>query len=111
MGIVIDLSGKLALVTGASQGLGEQIARTLHRAGARVILNHPGSADGKTEADAQAIVAELNRDRPGDAHVVTADVSDPEAVREMMEAVKSQFSGLDILVNNAGILRDRSVAK
>lgn len=111
MGIVIDLSGKLALVTGASQGLGEQIARTLHKAGARVILNHPDAGDGQTRADAEAVAAELDRDRPGGAHVLSADVSDPEAVRAMMDVVKSQFGGLDILVNNAGILRDRSVAK
>ncbi len=111
MPIEIDLSGKVALVTGASQGIGARIARTLHLAGASVILNHPDLGDGQTRADAEALAAERNAERPGSAAVVAADVSDAEAVRSMMAAVRDGFGGLDILVNNAGILRDRSIAK
>jgi 3-oxoacyl-[acyl-carrier protein] reductase len=111
MAIAIDLSGRTALVTGASQGIGAEVARTLHRAGALVILNHPDLGDGRTRADAEAIAGELNRERADSADVVAADVSDAEAVRAMMGEVRDRRGGLDILVNNAGILRDRSVAK
>lgn len=109
--IPIDLSGKVALVTGASQGIGEAIARTLHEAGASVILNHPDLGDGKTRFDADLIASELNLTRGDSAMVVAADVSREDDVRAMMQAAKSRFGGVDILVNNAGILRDRSITK
>src|SRR5262245_24440911 len=111
MSIPIDLSGKTALVTGASQGIGSEIARTLHKAGARVILNHPDLGDGRTRADAELLAGEMNGWRGDSAHVVAADVSHPEAVRGMMEEIKTRWRGLDILINNAGILRDRTIAK
>jgi len=107
----IDLSGSTALVTGASQGIGAAIARALHRAGARVVVNHPDSAGGKVQADAQALVDELIRDRAGSAQARVADVSDPVAVQAMMQGVRGDWGEIDILVNNAGILRDRSIAK
>jgi 3-oxoacyl-[acyl-carrier protein] reductase len=109
MAIEIDLKGKVSLVTGASQGIGAEIARTLQRAGATVILNHPDL--GTTREDAGALAEELNRNRSDSAHVLTADVADAESVRAMMGEVKSLFGGLDYLVNNAAILRDRTVAK
>jgi 3-oxoacyl-[acyl-carrier protein] reductase len=111
MPTVIDLSGSSALVTGASQGIGAAIAAALHGAGARVVINHPDSSDGKTRADAVALADLLNRERAGSASVEAADVSDPAAVQAMMERVRLDWGGLDILVNNAGILRDRSIAK
>ncbi len=108
---MIDLAGTTALVTGASQGIGAAIARALHAAGARVIVNHPDTADGKTRADAEALVRELTSERPATAVARGADVSDPAAVQAMMESVRRDWGELDILVNNAGILRDRSIAK
>ncbi|MBV8078234.1 MAG: SDR family oxidoreductase [Planctomycetaceae bacterium] len=111
MSVVIDLSGQAALVTGASQGIGAEIARALHRAGARVVINHPDQGEGRTRADADGLAEELNAARDGDALVLAADVADPSAVREMMRAVAERWGGIEILVNNAGILRDRSVAK
>jgi 3-oxoacyl-[acyl-carrier protein] reductase len=111
MPTVIDLSGSSALVTGSSQGIGAAIARVLHSSGARVVINHPDSPDGKTRQDALALVDLLNRDRAGTAIAEAADVSDAAAVQAMMERVRHQWGGLDILVNNAGILRDRSIAK
>ena len=109
--IAIDLAGEIALVTGASQGIGEAIARCLHRAGATVVLNHPDLGDGRTRLDAEAIADDLNLQRNDSAIVLAADVACEDAVRAMMAAVKERFGGLDLLVNNAGILRDRSIAK
>ena len=107
----IDLSGRSALVTGASQGIGEAIAWALHGVGATVVLNHPDSPDGATRSDAEQIAQAMNELRPRSAHVVAADISREDHVRSMMATVRDQWSGLDILVNNAGILRDRSIAK
>lgn len=109
MGFSIDLAGKVALVTGASQGIGAQMARTFHMAGATVLLNHPDP--DTTRADAERIAAELNSARPGSAVAIAADVSRAEAVREMMLSIRDRFGGLDFLINNAAIIRDRTIAK
>lgn len=111
MAVEIDLSGKVALVTGASQGIGAAIVRVLHRAGAGVVINHPDLGGGQTRNDAEALAATLGRSRPESAQVVAADVRDPDAVAAMMAAVRGRWGGLDVLVNNAGVLRDRTVAK
>jgi 3-oxoacyl-[acyl-carrier protein] reductase len=111
MSIAIDLSGRTALVTGSSQGIGAEIARLLHRAGAQVALNHPDLSGGQVHQDAQALCDELVSSRAGSAIVVAADVSDPAAVAGMMQRIAGEWGGLDILVNNAGILRDRSIGK
>lgn len=105
----IDLQGKVVLITGASQGIGAQMARTFHQAGATVVLNHPGL--GSTGEDAQKIADELNALRAESAAVVMADVANAEAVQAMMTEVQRTFGGLDYLINNAAILRDRTIAK
>lgn len=105
MSTSIDLSQKTALITGASQGIGAQIARTFHQAGASVVLNHPGF--GSTGADAEKIAAELNAARAGSARVAEANVADAAAVQRMMHDV----GAIDFLINNAAIIRDRTVAK
>ena len=109
MPIAIDLTNQTALITGSSQGIGAEIARTLHRAGARVVVNHPDL--GSTRADAEQLARELNQVRPESAFVRAADVADPRAVEAMMHSIRDDLGGLDLLVNNAGILRDRTIAK
>ncbi len=93
---MFDLSGKNALVTGASGGIGNQIARTLHAAGANVGLA------GTREGVLQALADEL-----GDgAHVLVADLSSAEGAAHLAAKAEEAMGGLDILVNNAGITRD-----
>lgn len=109
MSISIDLTAKVALVTGASQGIGEAIARRFHDAGATVVLNHPNL--GNTAQNAQAIADELNALRANSAFVVAANVAEAFEVEAMMREVQSRCGGLDYLINNAAILRDRTIAK
>ncbi len=94
---MFDLSGKAALVTGASGGIGGAIARVLHSAGAQVALS------GTREAPLSELAAELG-DR---AHVVPCDLSDMVAVKELPKRAAAVMGSLDILVNNAGITRDQ----
>lgn len=109
MSFEINLSGKDALVTGASQGLGAATARVLHAAGCRVALNHPDLET--TAADAEAIAGELNAARADSARAVACDISDADAVQAMMADLKTDWGGIDFLINNAGIIRDRTLAK
>jgi 3-oxoacyl-[acyl-carrier protein] reductase len=94
------LSGKIALVTGGSRGIGRAIAVTLAGYGADVAVNYSGS-----EEAANAVVQEI-RAMGRRAVAVRADVSDKQACAGMFETVKQELGSLDILVNNAGITRD-----
>lgn len=94
------LSGKVALITGASRGIGREIALTLSKVGAFVIVNYNGS---KQAAEA---VVEMIESNGGKAEAVGCNVSDFGACGEMIENIVKKFGHLDILVNNAGITRD-----
>jgi 3-oxoacyl-[acyl-carrier protein] reductase len=94
------LQGKVALVTGASRGIGRAIALELARQGANVAVNYAGS-----EAKAYEVVEEIKK-MGKEAVAIQADVSSAEAVERMVKTVLEQFSRIDILVNNAGITRD-----
>jgi 3-oxoacyl-[acyl-carrier protein] reductase len=101
-----DLSGKVALVTGGSRGIGAGIVRALAARGARCAINYVDDPGGRNRADAQALAAGLN-----DPVLLQCDVGDAGQVAAMMEQVRESLGGLDILVNNAGILRDRTLKK
>jgi pteridine reductase len=91
-----SLAGKSALVTGGARRLGAAIARRLHAAGANVLIHYRDS-----EAEANALVEELNRARGKSAAKVKAELLAPIAPRALVSAAKDAFGGLDILVNNA----------
>ena len=105
--LTIDLTGKTAVVTGASQGLGEATARMLHAAGSCVVVNYFDDSLGENRQRAERLVRELG-DR---ALAVAADVRDVVAVDAMRDTVQQKFGRLDILINNAGIIRDHTMKK
>jgi 3-oxoacyl-[acyl-carrier protein] reductase len=94
-----QLTGKVAIVTGASKGIGAGIAQALAAAGAAVVVNYASSRDG-----ANRVVAEI-AGKGGKAVAVKADVSKANDVRRLFDETKKAFGSLDVLVNNAGIYR------
>ena len=92
-----DLSGRIALVTGAARGIGKAIALALAEAGADVAVNYRAR-----EADALA-VADAVRNLGRRTMNVRADVSDSSAVKSMVDAIADELGGVDVLVNNAGV--------
>ena len=97
---VTDLQGKVALVTGASRGLGKAIAVKLATAGTKVALNYLSS-----DTEANKVAAEIHS-AGSEAMLVKANVADAVAVKDMVRQVVKQWGKIDILVNNAGITRD-----
>ncbi|MFL6022761.1 MAG: 3-oxoacyl-ACP reductase [Marmoricola sp.] len=94
------LAGKVAIVTGASRGIGEQIARVLHRDGATVLgIDVPQAA-----SELQAVVRELDGDS------LTLDITAKDAPQRIANHVKEKFGAVDIVVHNAGITRDKKLA-
>jgi NAD(P)-dependent dehydrogenase (short-subunit alcohol dehydrogenase family) len=111
--MTIDLSGKVAVVTGAGGGLGREHALLLARRGAKVVVNDVGGSVGGAGASATAAetVVEEIKSAGGDAIANASSVTDYAAVEAMMEHARSLWGKIDILVNNAGILRDKSFSK
>ena len=100
----LGLTGKIALVTGATSGVGREIALSLAAEGAVVAVNYRNSS-----SEAQALVSEIGA-KGGKAKAYQADVADFGAVRTMVDAVASDHGGVHILINNAGLaLRQRFV--
>lgn len=92
--------GKTAIVTGASRGIGREIAILLGKEGARVAVNYSGS---KEKADE---VVQIIKDSGGEAFAIQANVSDADQVKQMIDATMENFGSIHFLVNNAGITRD-----
>jgi 3-oxoacyl-[acyl-carrier protein] reductase len=93
---MFDLSGKSALVTGASGGIGGAIARALHAQGATVGLS------GTRVEPLETLKAELG----SRAHVLPCDLGDPAAIEALLKSAETALGGIDILINNAGLTRD-----
>ena len=92
--------GQAAIVTGASRGIGREIALQLAKEGARVAVNYSGSKDKADE------VVQLIKEAGGEAFAIQADVSNQDSVKKMIDETIATFGSIDILVNNAGITRD-----
>ncbi|RWN28441.1 SDR family oxidoreductase [Mesorhizobium sp.] len=92
-------NGRAALVTGASKGIGAEIARRLARDGFSVVVNYARGAEA-----AESVVREIEA-AGGTAIAVQADVGDPKGVARLFDAAEQAFGGLDVLVNNAGIMK------
>ena len=105
--IPIDLSGKVAIVTGASQGIGAEIVRTLSVAGASVVVNFFDTDDGRNRKNANEIISSL----PNRAIAVPADVRDRTAVEVLFQSTQDEFNDIDIVINNAGIIRDKTIVR
>ncbi|OFX27384.1 MAG: hypothetical protein A2Z07_08300 [Armatimonadetes bacterium RBG_16_67_12] len=100
----MTLSGKIALVTGGSSGLGRAMVVALARAGARVAFTYRSNADG-----ARSLVEEIGR--PADVLAIGGDVGSDADVERIVADTVGRFGGIDILVNNAGITRDALVMR
>ena len=98
-----DLTGRVAVVTGASRGIGRAVARELATTGARVLA-------GARDQHADAVAAEITAGG-GTAHAVSVDVMDAASVRRMIGTALDRFGRVDILVNNAGIARDQLLVR
>jgi NAD(P)-dependent dehydrogenase (short-subunit alcohol dehydrogenase family) len=102
MSYQIDLSGRVALVTGASGGLGAQFARVLAKAGAGVALA------GRRVEKLKSLRAEIEAEG-GDAHVVALDVTDHDSIRSAVAHTETEMGTIDILVNNSGVATTQSL--
>ena len=111
--MTIRYDGKVAIVTGAGQGLGRSHAIELAKRGAKVVINDLGGSKdgiGASSESAQAVVAEIEA-LGGEAIANGANVAKYDEVEAMVKQAVDQWGRVDILVNNAGILRDKSFAK
>jgi NAD(P)-dependent dehydrogenase (short-subunit alcohol dehydrogenase family) len=111
--MTIRFDGRVAIVTGAGNGLGRVHALELARRGAKVVINDfGGSRDGTGGSSdaAQAVVEEI-RKAGGSAIANGANVTDFEQVKSMVEQARAEYGRVDVLINNAGILRDKTFSK
>ena len=102
----LDFTGKVALVTGSSRGIGAEMIKAFGIRGAQCVVNYIADEQGQNKADALAVAKELN-----EPLVIECDVTQPQQVEAMMKQIQDQRGGLDILVNNSGVIRDRTIKK
>lgn len=105
MTISVDLTGKIALVTGASSGIGRGVAIALANSGCHVFINFPPSEGSEPASEVQASI----RQSGGTASLAPGDVSDETQVIEMFDKLMTETGRLDILINNAGIARSAPI--
>ncbi len=111
--MTISFENRVAIVTGAGNGLGKAYALELARRGAKVVVNDLGGArdgSGGSEGAAQAVAAQIEADG-GEAIANACSVTDEEGIAAMVEEAKERWGRIDVLINNAGILKDKSFAK
>lgn len=99
------LSGRIAIVTGASRGIGRVIALALAKRGAAVVVNYASNAGAAAEVSREI------KDIGGRVLVYQANVAEPAEADAMIKAANTEFGGIDILVNNAGITRDNLILR
>jgi NAD(P)-dependent dehydrogenase (short-subunit alcohol dehydrogenase family) len=109
--MAIDLSGRVAIVTGAGAGLGREHALALAGHGAKVVVNDLPEPGGASPAQSSLAVVEDIQRAGGQAIALAASVTDPQAVQDVVNRTLEVWGRVDILVNNAGVLRDKSFAK
>jgi NAD(P)-dependent dehydrogenase (short-subunit alcohol dehydrogenase family) len=111
--MTISFENRVAIVTGAGNGLGKAYALELARRGARVVVNDLGGArdgSGGSEGAAQAVAAEIEA-AGGEAIANASSVADEAGIAALVAEAKDRWGRIDVLINNAGILRDKSFAK
>jgi 3-oxoacyl-[acyl-carrier protein] reductase len=101
-----DFTGKVALVTGSSRGIGAEMIKAFGERSAQCVVNYVADEQGQNKADAMMVADELN-----DPIVMECDVTQPQQVEAMMKQIQDQRGGLDILINNSGIISDRTIKK
>jgi len=102
----LDFTGKVALVTGSSRGIGAEMIKAFGTRGGQCVVNYLPDAQGQNKADALGVAKDLN-----EPLVIECDVTQPQQVEAMMKQIQDQRGGLDILVNNSGIISDRTIKK
>jgi 3-oxoacyl-[acyl-carrier protein] reductase len=102
----LDFTGKVALVTGSSRGIGAEMIKALGTRTAQCVVNYVADAQGQNKADALGVAKELS-----EPLVIECDVTQPKQVEAMMKQIQDQRGGLDILVNNSGVISDRTIKK
>ena len=96
----IDLTNKIAMVTGGARGIGRETSLVLSEAGATVVINYIKSSEKAEE------VRKTISERGGECSIFKADISDPEEATRLFDHIKDAYGKIDILVNNAGVIKD-----
>jgi len=102
----LDFTGKVALVTGSSRGIGAEMIKAFGTRGGQCVVNYLADAQGQNKADALGVAKELS-----EPLVIECDVTQSQQVEVMMKQIQDQRGGLDILVNNSGVISDRTIKK
>jgi 3-oxoacyl-[acyl-carrier protein] reductase len=103
---LLDFTGKVALVTGSSRGIGSEIIKAFHAHRARCVVNYVADPKNENKSDAETVAKQLN-----EPLVIECDVTNPLQVESMMRQIQERHGGLDILINNSGVIRDRTIKK